>query len=97
MNNADKKLQDLKKDYIGEIVTIEELDDLSKDRTQWDKCYTYKNFLEEGCRAICDYPISKYECAGIWAEFDVVDKYDKEADWEDLTDVQVKITGFVVY
>lgn len=36
-------------------MTIKELDIISEDKLQWDNNYTYKNFLEEGCRAICNY------------------------------------------
>lgn len=109
MKKAEQKLQDLKRRYIGEVMTIEELNELSiaeirlctppteNIRSQWDDGYTYKNFLEEGCIVISDYPVSDDVCRGIWAEFEVLDDYDKEADWDDLTDVQVKIIAFEIY
>lgn len=129
MNKYEKKLQYLRNEWIGEVMTIRELDNLSEDhqyRSQWDDGYNYINFLEEGCRAFCNYVIyyddkdiesnDKYsedeefeyfwdkdielncskrtEVLGIWAEFDVLDDYDKEAVWNDAANVHIKIKAF---
>jgi hypothetical protein len=55
MNKYEQKLNFLRNKWVREIMTIKELDSLSEDKSQWDSCYTYKNFLEEGCRAFCNY------------------------------------------
>lgn len=113
------KLQELRKDYVGEIMTIKELDRISEiylrvetpsnqnTESQWDQGYTYRNFLDERCMCICasdeyDYNNDSGDYAeGIWAKFDVVDRYDTTTvttneNWEDWADVRIKIINFDV-
>lgn len=81
MNKYDKRLHYLRKTWIGEVMTISKLGKLSEDCTQWDKCYSYKNFLEEGCRAFCNYLFSSEDDK---EEYNVEDKfryfYDKDTE-----------------
>lgn len=49
MKKYELKLDFLKNKWIGEIITIKELDIFSEDKLQSDNNYTYKNFLEEKC------------------------------------------------
>ena len=89
----------LEREFLGKIMTIEELDELCDNEDYWRGGMNYENFLDEGFIFYKYYFIDEQLIKVAWLHFDVLGQYtplESPEEFERLKDVRVCISKVTV-